>query len=299
MKKELKGIFPAVVSPYDSKGNLNCEQYARIIEYLYEKGTHGLYICGATGDAYLMRIDERKRAAEIAIESGRKYGGISVVHIGANSTRDAMELAEHATKAGADAIAAMPVTNTNVLQLKRYYEDINSVSGLPILVYYIPSLTHRDISIDEMKSLLDIENVVGFKFSDYNLLYMKRVMLYRHDAIVFNGNDEILVYSLLNGAVGGIGMTYNVFPELFVAIYDYVKRGNVDAALMLQDAFIRYLDTAVKYGIRQSVEFGIQERIGFSKCFRPPYAVEKLGPEAISELRKITAYVDDQVDSVK
>jgi N-acetylneuraminate lyase len=294
----LKGILPAVVSPYREDGSFDDELYAGHIEYLFKSGIDGLYINGATGDSGQMTITERKLAAETAVALGKKQGGASIVHVGSNSTRDSIDLACHAALIGADAVSAMPIANTSAFQLNRYYEDIARASGLPLLVYFIPALTHRDIGLEEMLRLLEIDQVIGFKFSDYNLFYMKRILLSRPDTVVFNGNDEIFTFGILNGAKGGIGMTYNVFPKLYQSIYTCIKKDNLAAALLLQDAAAKYIDYSAKIGIKQAVEFCVGERTEPLKCFRKPFAVEPLPEVCKEDLRQLMAETDALVETV-
>lgn len=248
MPEDLKGIFPAIASPCDEADRFLEDPFAGLAERLYEKGVQGLYVCGGTGDGYNMRLEERKRAVEIAVEVSRKYNGKVVAHVGAPSTRDAAELAAYAAQAGAHAVSSMPPANCDHAQLIGYYTDIARAAQLPLLVYHIPLLSRHALTVDEMLALLDIEGVTGFKISDWNLFFMKRVLMARPDAVVFNGNDEFLLPGLLYGANGGIGMNYNLFPELFLGIYRAVAEGNIARALDLQERFLAYADVLWRYG---------------------------------------------------
>ncbi len=123
-QKKLEGIIPAIASPCDKNDVFLEEQFAELIKTLYKSGVHGLYICGATGDGYNMHPQERKRAAEIALELSKEFAGTVIVHVGTSNTRDAAELAEHAAGVGADAVSSVPPFNCNHEQLVSYYIDI-------------------------------------------------------------------------------------------------------------------------------------------------------------------------------
>lgn len=248
MEQELKGIIPAIASPCDKDDVFMEDKFAKLATYLYEQGVHGLYICGGTGDGYNMLLPERKRAAEIGIMLSRKFGGKAIVHIGTLNTRDAAGLAEHAAAAGADAVSSMPPASRTFAQLVSYYGDVAKAAGIPMLVYHIPVVTGQALTVDEMLRLLDIDGVAGFKFSDWNLFFMKRVLMKRPDVVVFNGNDEFLCPGLLYGARGGIGMGYNLFPKLYLGIYDAVNDGNIKRAMELQNTLLAYTDVIWKYG---------------------------------------------------
>ena len=103
-RNKLEGIIPAIVSPCDEKDAFQDKTFAELVDHLYQQGVHGLYVCGATGDGYNMRLEERKRAAEIAIDKAKQFNGTTIVHIGSGNTRDAIELAQHAASAGATAM---------------------------------------------------------------------------------------------------------------------------------------------------------------------------------------------------
>ena len=290
-----KGILPALMTPYDNMGGVCAERLNDHIGFLLGSNVNGLYICGVTGDSAQMNVDERKKVAEIAVAACKKHGRLSFVHVGSSSTRDSLLLAEHAASIGADAISAMPIANTTPFQLKRYYEDIASV-GLPLLIYYIPSLTHRPISLDELLSLIEVKNVFGLKFSDCDLFFMKRLLLAHPDTIIFNGNDEIFSYGVLNGAVGGIGMTYNVFPKLYIMMLDKLMNNEASSAMRLQNAVCRYIDYSISVGIKQAVEYTAGLRSAPFKCFRGPFCVERLIDEQKEKLCALVDEIDEMIE---
>lgn len=97
MKHSLQGILPAIVSPCDDNDRFLPDTFAELVVWLYAQGIHGLYVCGGTGDGYRMRLAERKKAAELATELSVGKG-LTIVHVGAANTRDAVELAEHSAE---------------------------------------------------------------------------------------------------------------------------------------------------------------------------------------------------------
>ncbi len=131
-------------------------------------------------------------------------------------------------------------------------------------------LTKQTTSIDEMLELLDIEGVRGLKFTDWNLFYMKRLLIRRPEITIFNGFDETLLSGLLYGAHGGIGTWYNLFPKLFLEIYQAVRENNITRALELQDTLLCFGDLAWEHGVRQIFELLMRERGLAPNCFRKP-----------------------------
>jgi N-acetylneuraminate lyase len=260
MNERLTGIMPAIVSPCREDDTFDADRFAGVAEMLYEKGVHGLYVCGATGDGLRMRLDERKSAAKAAVAIAKPHHGTSIIYVGAQSSRDAMDLAAHAASVGADVVSTMSPTRCSSQQTIDYYQDIIRASELPLLVYHIPSLTGFDTPIEEMVRWLQIEGVVGLKLTDWNLFYMKRLRLACPDAVVFNGFDEMLLPGLMYGASGGIGMWYNVFPELFLGIYRHFQNHRWDEALKLQHAFLEFVQLGWKHDMVALFEMVMRDK---------------------------------------
>ena len=296
MSEALNGILPAVASPCDENDLFLEDAFAALVELLYREGVHGMYVCGGTGDGYNMRLEERKRAAEIAIQLSPPYGGKVIVHVGALNTRDAVELAEHAAGAGAFGVSSMPPVNRNHAELMSYYTDIARASQLPLLVYHIPILSGHQLTVDEMCALLDIEGVIGLKYSDWNLFSMKRVIARRPDVCVMNGNDEFLFPGLLYGATGGIGMNYNLFPKLFLGIRRAAEERDLERGMDLQNRFLAYADVFWQYGgIKANFQALMRDLGRASYCWRRPRPVmdEKTAKAFLAEVRPKLAAIEE------
>lgn len=267
----LNGIHPAIASPCDERGVFAEDQFVALAERLYTHGVHGLYVCGTTGDCYHMAAAERRRATELAVEASRAAGGKVITHVGANEAAEAVGLAAHAAAAGADAIASRPPMDRPPDAWPAYYRDLaRAGDGLPVLVYYIPALTQHQSTYNELLGLLAVENVVGLKFSDYNLFLLQRLIRARPGLLVYNGNDEILIHGLLAGARGGIGMTYNFLPGLYAAIYEAACAGDLALALERQQEVVAFLDLAFRSNLFTVFEAVLRDQGLAPHCFRTP-----------------------------
>ena len=270
--QKFKGIMPAIISPCDENDGFCEDIFAVAATYLYGQGVNGLYVCGATGDGFSMRLSERKRATEIAVNVSKDFQGVVISHVGATNNRDACELAAHAAKVGADAVSSMPPANKSYTQLKDYYTAIIKAAGIPLFVYHIPAVTGQNLSLPQLLELLDIPGVAGLKFSDANLFLLKRILLERPKVIAFNGNDELLCPGLLYGSHGGIGLTYNMFPRLFVKLYEAVQSGDWRRAMELQNSFQQFLAVALNHNVFAVLSLMMKEK-GFGPfCIRRPRA---------------------------
>ncbi|MBO4413895.1 MAG: dihydrodipicolinate synthase family protein [Clostridia bacterium] len=297
-KSKFKGILVPVISPIKPEGGVDLDAMEKVIRYVFSKGVDGLYVCGATGDGSYLRIPDRKAVAERAAKICKEYGKLCIINAGVKSTEESVELVKHAVAAGADAVSAMPVDRSNSIQRRNYYEKLAAAAGdTPFLLYYIPAFTLH-IPADELIELLSIKNVIGLKFSDANFFYMRRLLIHKPDLVIFNGEDELLTYGLLAGATGGIGMNYNVFPELFVLIYKCVQSGDIKHATVLQNALAEFLDPVFRYGLYESVEHTVKLRFGIERCFREPNAVHVMTDEQKAEVADKMKYLDGVVAQV-
>lgn len=274
----LKGIHPAIASPCEAGGAFAEDGFVALAERLYAYGIDGLYVCGTTGDCYGMTAAERRRATELALEVSRPRDGKVIAHVGANDAAEAVALAAHAAAAGADALASRPPMDRDFPDWPAYYRELAAAAaGVPLLVYYIPGLTPHKSTYEELVELLGLTGVVGLKFTDYNLFLLRRLIRAYPGLRVFNGSDEVLVHGLLSGGCGGIGMTYNLLPGLYVAIYEAVGAGDVARALALQEEATAFLDVAFRGNLFAVFEAVLRDQGLPLRCFRaelPPLAEE-------------------------
>jgi N-acetylneuraminate lyase len=249
-----KGMYPALVSPRDDQGEFSANAFEKLIGHIYEQGSHGVYVAGNTGEGYLMTLEERKLATEIAVKTSRGNGRV-VVHVGAPSERDAVALAKHASDAGADAISSLPpyVQGYKFADILAYYRELAVVSELPLFVYYIPVVTHQEFSMDQIEEMLDVEGVIGLKFTNHNLYLMEGVLNGRHRPHIFNGHDEVALAGITMGAQAGIGTFYNLMPAHFVGIYESVLNRDLETGRKLQGEVNRLIRICQKYGGHASV----------------------------------------------
>jgi N-acetylneuraminate lyase len=229
----LKGILPATITPFDDNGRFAAKVFEQLLDRLYAAGVHGVYVCGTTGEGMLQSRRQREAIVEVAVAStppGRQV----VAHVGAASLDEARELAVHAAKAGAHAISSLPPLSASFSfpQVRAYYESLAQASDLPLVVYYFPEICSSISTADQLESLCALPNVIGVKFTDFDLYKMSQVV--RPDRCVFNGRDEVLTAGLLMGANGGIGTFYNLVPELFVGIYNAAEAGEWEQARAIQ-----------------------------------------------------------------
>lgn len=229
----ISGILPATVTPFDDAGRFAPAVFERLLERLYGAGVHGIYVCGTTGEGMLQSLAQRMAVVETAVACtpGERH---VVAHVGASSLDDALTLSAHAAKVGAHAVSSLPplAGRFGFTEVLAYYEALARGSDLPLIVYYFPEISASISTTEQLETLLALPNVIGLKFTDFDLFRMAQV--HAPGRRIFNGRDEVLAAGLLMGADGGIGTFYNLLPELFVGIHAAAVDARWEQARLLQ-----------------------------------------------------------------
>ena len=245
--QEFHGVYPALITPFDKAGRLNGTVVKEIVDWHLETGVDGFYICGGTGEGLLLSPQERKLMLEATVRAASGRGKI-IAHVATLDTATTIDLAKHAEANGAAALSVLPPIYYQVdsLGLMEHYRLIATATRLPLFVYHIPAATGKSMSVDEMRSLLEIPNIRGLKFSDYDHFTMHRIRLLRDDLVVYSGNDDVFLSALNLGANGGIGLTYNFMPKVFVEIYQAFLADDIRRARELQWKACEMIDTLMQ-----------------------------------------------------
>jgi len=264
MKKKiiLEGIFPALITPFTKSGEISEERLRELIDFLIEKGIHGIVPVGTTGEFMYMKKEEKRKVYEIVID--QVNGKIPVIAgAGASGTREAIELAEIAKDLGADAILVvspfyLKPSDKGVYQ--HYYTLANKVD-IPIILYNIPQCTGYYISGEVIEDLAEIDNIVALKDSSGNLAYMLEIMNRVNGKIkIFVGYDEVVMPALTSGANGAILASANVIPEIWVEIYEKIKRGEIKEAAKIQKSIQKLMRIITRKGGILAVKKALEMR---------------------------------------
>src|SRR5215831_5337485 len=235
-RTSFRGSFTALVTPFRN-GSLDEGAYRGLVDWQIAEGTKGLVPVGTTGESPTLSHDEHKQVVEWCVEQAD--GRVPVVAgAGSNSTREAVELAQHAEKAGADAVLVVtPYYNKPTQEgMYQHFKAINDAIGIPILIYNIPPRSVIDMSVDTMKRLYELRNIAGVKDATAN---MARVTQQRAacgpDFNQMSGEDITALGFMAHGGHGCISVTSNVAPRLCSEFQAACGRGDYAAALTIQD----------------------------------------------------------------
>jgi 4-hydroxy-tetrahydrodipicolinate synthase len=235
-KTSFRGSFTALVTPFKN-GSVDEKAFRNLVEWQIAEGTNGLVPVGTTGESPTLSHQEHQDVVEWCVDQA--HGRVPVVAgAGSNSTKEAVDLAKHAEKVGADAVLVVsPYYNKPTQEgLYQHFKAINDAIGIPILMYNIPSRSVIDISVDTMKRLYELKNIAGVKDATAN---MARVSQQRavmgEDFNQLSGEDITALGFMAHGGHGCISVTSNVAPRLCAEFQAACLRGDYRAALKLQD----------------------------------------------------------------
>ena len=212
----LTGSIVAIVTPMHEDGRLDLARFKSLIDWHIAEGTDGVVVVGTTGESPTVNFDEHKELIRMAVEHAA--GRISVIAgTGANSTAEAMELAESARKAGATAsLSVVPYYNKPTQEgLYRHFRTVAEAVDLPQIIYNVPGRTVADIANDTVLRLAQIPNIIGIKDDTANIErgsdLLRRAS---RDFAVYSGDDAAGLALMLLGGHGIISVTANVAPRL-------------------------------------------------------------------------------------
>lgn len=236
--KRLRGMIAAPVTPVNKKGELDKGLNKAMVDALIERGVEALFAIGSTGNFPLFSTCERKQAAENFVEAVN--GRVPLcIQVGSDTESQALELAEHAGKTGADSIAAVPpyYFKFDSAALCAYFAKIAAVNpDLPFYVYNIPMFAGSDITPAIMVTMKkQIPNLCGIKDTTQDFTrFIDYVDALGKDFDNIMGSDAMCVAAIITGGAGGICAMATHNPELMVSIFNLTREGKLDQAMRLQ-----------------------------------------------------------------
>jgi 4-hydroxy-tetrahydrodipicolinate synthase len=259
-RTSFRGSFTALITPFRN-GSLDEKAFRDLVEWQIAEGTHGLVPVGTTGESPTLSHEEHNQVVEWCIDQAK--GRVPVIAgAGSNATKEAVSLAQHAEKAGADAVLVVsPYYNKPTQEgLYQHFKAVNDAIGIPIIVYNIPARSIVDISVDTMKRLYELKNIAGVKDATANLA---RISQQREamgpDFNQLSGEDITCLGFMAHGGHGCISVTSNIAPRLCAEFQNACLRGDYASALKYQDKlaplhinlFVEASPAPVKYAAAQ------------------------------------------------
>ena len=236
--RRFHGIVPPLVTPLSGPDQLDVSGLTRLLEHVIEGGVHGVFVVGTTGEGPSLSHDLQR---QVVSRTRRIVGDRVPVLVGVTDTScaESLRLSAHAADVGADAIVLAPpyYFPAGQTELTQYVRRLVDRVELPVMLYNMPSLTKVTFDLDTLRQLADADNIVGVKDSGGDLAYYERLIGLREqrpDWSILIGPEHLLPESLALGGDGGVHGGANVFPRLFVRLYDAAIAGRTDEVDALQ-----------------------------------------------------------------
>lgn len=284
----LRGIVPAVVTPFDGDGKIDYGAWRSHLGRLIAAGVHGLFVMGGQGEFFALTEEEREVAARFAIQEAAGRAPV-FVNIGAVTTRQTVDLAQKAEGDGADYLVAITpyYIRPSADELVEHYVELCRSVAAPVLAYNIPERTGVELNPKILERIAaPCENFVGLKDSSGKL---DLISAYREARLkVFVGRDHMILDGLKLGAVGAVSACANVAPRAFVELYEAFQAGDRERAAHLQAA-VEPLRRAFGLGTFPAVvkEAMNLAGLGGGVCRRP------VGPLTAPAREQLARVVDD------
>ena len=236
MKNALKGLYPALYTPFDKNNRIDFSALGELIEFCIEQGMDGFYVGGSTAECFLLSEEERillyRETAKLVRGRVRL-----IAHVGHISTDLSLKFAKSAIDCGYDAISAVApfYYSFSQSQIKKYYTDLSSAFSVPFVIYNFPANSGFSLTPEILSELLaQNPNIVAVKHTSRDMYQLERFHAMKADLTILNGYDECLLSGLAAGADGGIGSTYNFMPGLIKKVQENFDRQNIVEAKKYQ-----------------------------------------------------------------
>jgi N-acetylneuraminate lyase len=251
----LTGLVPAVLTPFDSAGELNLPAVEKQAGLLLGDGVTAVFVGGTTGESASLTFEERLALAArwAAVAKGTPLR--VVVHVGTNCLSDARQLATHAESVGAAAVAAVAPSYfkpRTLDALLAWCEQLAAAApATPFYFYDIPSMTGVSFPMPEFldRAADRIPTLAGLKFTNPDLMAFQRLLRVRGGRFdVLWGTDEYLLAALALGGEGAVGSTYNFAAPLYHRMIAALKAGDLAAAREEQYRSVQLVGLLAGYG---------------------------------------------------
>ena len=228
-----KGLYVAMVTPFDKNGKVNEEKIREMVRFHIEKGTDGLVPCGTTGENPTFTWDEHFRVVEVVVDEAK--GKLKVVaNAGTFSTTKSIENVKKVKDLGADgAMTITPYYNKPTQEgLKAHFLTIADSTDMPLLIYNVPGRTGVNLLPKTLGTLADHDNIAAVKEASGSLTQMTDVVLTCGDKItMLSGDDGLTMPAMAVGGKGVVSVVGNIVPQDMKAMITAFERGDIHEAM--------------------------------------------------------------------
>lgn len=230
-----KGSCVAIVTPFNENG-VDFKSLENLVEWHIKEGTDSILVCGTTGEASTMSLQERKETIKFVVDLVNKRVPV-IAGTGSNNTSASINMSKWAENIGVDALLVItPYYNkTTQKGLVEHFKAVNDNVNIPIIVYNVPGRTGMNISPETLKVISDFKNIAAIKEASGNLSQVIQMKALCGDKIdIYSGNDDQIIPILSIGGIGVISVLANVAPKATHDMVHLYLQGKTDEALKIQ-----------------------------------------------------------------
>ncbi|HEU5124192.1 MAG TPA: dihydrodipicolinate synthase family protein [Verrucomicrobiae bacterium] len=252
MNAPLTGIVPPMITPLSGRDQLDVAGLERLIERILAGGVNGLFILGTTGEGPSLSYRLRRELIE---RVSRQVNGRVPILVGATDTAfvESVNVAKIAADAGAAAVVVAPpyYLPEGQPELQEYLDHLAAELPLPMFLYNMPALTKVPFELETVRRALDNPRIIGLKDSSGNMIYFHQalgILKQRPDWPLLIGPEEMLFDAVLAGGHGGVSGGANLFPKLYVKLFEVARAGDLNRAKELHQIILRVSGSLYRIG---------------------------------------------------
>jgi 4-hydroxy-tetrahydrodipicolinate synthase len=286
IEADFHGVFPYLVSPVDTSGEIKTDVLARLCDDLINAGVHGLTPLGSTGEFAYLSWPQRRRIVEIVLDSAR--GRVPVIAGVASTTiADAVSQAREFEHLGCSGILAIleayfPLSDEGVFA---YFRAIAEAVSIPLVLYTNPNFQRSDLSLPVIDRLSRIANIGYIKDASSNTGRLLSIINRTEGRMkVFSASAHIPACVMLIGGVGWMAGPACIAPRQSVELYELCRRGSWDAAMKLQRRLWALNQAFAKYNLAACIKGGLELQGYAVGAPLPPQS--PLPPDGVEALRR-------------
>ena len=238
LKLPLRGIIPPLVTPLLENGELDIEGLEKLVDHVISGGVHGIFILGTTGEFSGLSKNLKTELIEKTCNLVKNKVPV-LVGISDCSFAESINMAQNAANYGADAVVLVPpfYFSASQVELLAYLKKMVKQLPLPLFLYNIPVHTKVEFSPATVKAVAELPGVVGIKDSSFNLAYIKQIQYLlrgKDDFTYLVGPEQFMAEFILTGGHGGVTGGANMFPKLYVELYNAASNHEMEKIQTLQ-----------------------------------------------------------------
>ena len=232
----LRGSIVALVTPMLEDGAVDYPALRKLIDWHIAEGTDCIGVVGTTGESPTVSVEEHCEIIRVSVEQAK--GRVPIMAgCGANSTKEAIELAQFAKKVGADTqLQVVPYYNKPTQEGQyQHFKAIAEAVDLPVILYNVPGRSVADMAHDTVLRLAQVPGIIGIKEATGNIERAQWLIKEAPEGFsIYSGDDPTAVALMLCGGHGNVSVTANVAPRLMHELCVAAIAGDVPRAMEIQ-----------------------------------------------------------------